>query len=217
MDLEEALRRESLQRNDVTRKIKEVAFILREDILTAPVTPLPENLTLDDILNGEIKTPNSVALFLHHLIGGLDSRWGNTETKKRRIDSIGQDLVYATTSGRYKPSKHLRVGLALKSITGSKKALVVLNRLSHIASPTTLEEVETELTFEATKNGLLTPNGMSLDPMYGTGVAFDNYDRFVETLNGKDTLHDTVGIIYQTIPEEDTGHQSKRKANEEKD
>lgn len=28
-------------------------------------------------------------------------------------------------------------------------------------------------------------------------VAFDNYDRFVETITGKDTLHDTVGIIYQ--------------------
>lgn len=30
-----------------------------------------------------------------------------------------------------------------------------------------------------------------------TGVAFDNFDRFVETKSGKDTLHDTVGIIYQ--------------------
>ncbi|GFW80338.1 uncharacterized protein TNCV_2944711 [Trichonephila clavipes] len=32
-----------------------------------------------------------------------------------------------------------------------------------------------------------------------TGVAYDNFDRFVETTNGKDTLHDTVGIIYQNI------------------
>lgn len=29
-----------------------------------------------------------------------------------------------------------------------------------------------------------------------TNIAYDNYDRFVETLCGKDTLHDTVGIIY---------------------
>lgn len=32
-----------------------------------------------------------------------------------------------------------------------------------------------------------------------TGIAFDNFDRFVDTLTGKDTLHDTVGIIYQNI------------------
>lgn len=30
-----------------------------------------------------------------------------------------------------------------------------------------------------------------------TGLAFDNYDCFVETLSGSDTLHDTVGIVYQ--------------------
>ena len=30
-----------------------------------------------------------------------------------------------------------------------------------------------------------------------TGTAFDNYDELTETLSGKDTLHDTVGICYQ--------------------
>lgn len=29
-----------------------------------------------------------------------------------------------------------------------------------------------------------------------TGVAFDNFDRFVDTSNGWDTLNDTVRIIY---------------------
>jgi hypothetical protein len=28
-------------------------------------------------------------------------------------------------------------------------------------------------------------------------VSFNNYNRYVETLTGKDTLHDTVGIAYQ--------------------
>ena len=65
-----------------------------------------------------------------------------------------------------------------------------MKKLSHIASPSTLEEVETELTFEATKNGLMTPQGMIRDH------AYDNYDMYVETMNGKDTLHDNVGIMY---------------------
>ena len=34
-----------------------------------------------------------------------------------------------------------------------------------------------------------------------TGVAFDNFNRFVETTDGKQTLHDTVGIIYLDIYE----------------
>ena len=32
-----------------------------------------------------------------------------------------------------------------------------------------------------------------------TGLAFDNYNHFVETSTGKDTLHDTVGMAYQTL------------------
>lgn len=32
-----------------------------------------------------------------------------------------------------------------------------------------------------------------------TNVAFDNFDRFVETSSGKNTLHDTVGIVYQNV------------------
>ncbi|CAH0396002.1 unnamed protein product [Bemisia tabaci] len=37
-----------------------------------------------------------------------------------------------------------------------------------------------------------------------TGVAFDNFDRFVDTASGKDTLHHTVGIAYQKISEDNS-------------
>ena len=45
---------------------------------------------------------------------------------------------------------------------------------------------------------------MKLNPQCGTGVAWDNFDRFLETITGKETLHDTVGITYQTITEEES-------------
>ena len=38
---------------------------------------------------------------------------------------------------------------------------------------------------------------MTMDSEAGAGLAFDNFNRFVETLSGKDTLYDTVGIAYQ--------------------
>ena len=44
----------------------------------------------------------------------------------------------------------------------------------------------------------ITPVGMNRSPNVATGLAFDNFDRFVETLSGRNTLHDTVGIAYQT-------------------
>lgn len=32
-----------------------------------------------------------------------------------------------------------------------------------------------------------------------TGLALNNFDRFVDTPSGKDTLHDTIGIIFKKI------------------
>ena len=74
-----------------------------------------------------------------------------------------------------------------------------MNRLGHYNSYHTKEEIETEARFESTKNNLFTPSGMKLDPQCGTGVAWDKFDRSVEAVSGKDTLHDTVGIAYQTV------------------
>lgn len=43
------------------------------------------------------------------------------------------------------------------------------------------------------------PNGLIAgNSELNTALAFDNYDRFIETVGGKDTLHDTVGIVYQS-------------------
>ena len=40
---------------------------------------------------------------------------------------------------------------------------------------------------------------MSLNASTATGVAWGNFDRFVETKSGEDTLRDTVGIAYQVL------------------
>ena len=72
--------------------------------------------------------PDIVLQFFKYLIGGPYPRWGNSPSKTRRISSISQDVIYATTSGRHKPAKHLQIGLALKSLTGSRKVIEMMNR-----------------------------------------------------------------------------------------
>ena len=89
--------------------------------------------------------------------------------------------------------------MSLKSITGSKRVIGMLNRLGHCVNYNCVEELETEITYAADKKQELTPVGMSRSSDVCTALAFDNFDRFVESLSGKDTLHDTVGIVYQTI------------------
>ena len=55
------------------------------------------------------------------------------------------------------------------------------------------------MTIEPTKSVKATLFGMSLNASAATGAALDNFDRFVETKSGKDTLHHTVGVAYQVL------------------
>ncbi|KAG8276689.1 hypothetical protein J6590_059026 [Homalodisca vitripennis] len=54
-------------------------------------------------------------------------------------------------------------------------------------------------TYTSVKKSSLCPETIKKSPHLCTGVAYDNFDRFVETKSGKDTLHDTVGFVYQNF------------------
>ena len=73
--------------------------------------------------------------------------------------------------------------------------------LSYVPSYSVTEELENELALNCTDEEQLTPFGVDMESenRYSIGLAFDNYDKQVETLSGKDTLHDTVGIVYQNL------------------
>ena len=113
------------------------------------------------------------------------------------VDSIANDIVYAASNGRKVPGKQRHLGIVMKSITGSRKVIDILNRFGQCISYSAVEGLETELAFSVADSTQATPIGLCLLPNLRTGLAFDNFDCFVETINGKDTLHDTVGIAYQ--------------------
>ena len=91
-------------------------------------------------------------------------------------------------------------------------------RLGYCASYHTTKEFENEMTIEATKSVKATPFGMSLNASAATGVAWNNFERFVKTKSGKDTLHDTVGIACQVLdnsqPNILEGSQERENSNE---
>ena len=55
--VEDAFRREGSMKCNIDIKAREVAYALRSEILKARKTPLPENLTIKDILKGEVQVP----------------------------------------------------------------------------------------------------------------------------------------------------------------
>ena len=182
----------------IKEKLREVAFILRRTIMDAETTPLLEKITITDIANGEIDIPEILEEFMTNVICGPDYK-RQINTKERQIKAISKDILFPENASRKRPKKHLQLGLAVKSLTGNRQIIELLNRMGHSINYHAVTEIETEMTFEARNRCQYTPYGMELVETVGTRVAWDNYDRFVETSSGKDTLHDTVGINYQVL------------------
>jgi hypothetical protein len=69
-----------------------------------------------------------------------------------------------------------------------------------------VEELETELAYSIHNREENLPDGAVKG--VPVGHAFDNYDELTQlthTLSGAETLHDTMGILYQEIPAFDKG------------
>ena len=129
-----------------------------------------------------------------------------------------RETVISSQKLEIKLNKKLTLGLALNSLTGSRKLVEMMCRLGYCASYHTTKEFENEMTIEATKSVKATPFGMSLNASAATGVAWNNFERFVKTKSGKDTLHDTVGIACQVLdnsqPNILEGSQERENSNE---
>ena len=125
----------------------------------------------------------------------------------RQVKSYCEDIVYGVHNGKIKTSKHIMLGMCLKSLISSRKIIDIIHRYGHCISYPGIEELETGATYTSIQKSSLCPEIIKKSPNLSTGVAYDNFDRFVETKSGKDTLHDTVGIIYQNV-DLDTPHES---------
>ncbi|KAJ8677787.1 hypothetical protein QAD02_013574 [Eretmocerus hayati] len=177
--------------------VLQAALILRKKILSIEKKPLPDDLKTSSLIAGECDIPKILDDFLKTMLSGGHSRRLRNKMCRRQVDSISQDLIYAVSNARIKPSKHIVLGITLKSLTNSRKVIDVINRYGHCCSYSTLEGIETEATFSASSSSDVCPPDISRKGNLCTGVAWDNSDGFVDTINGKDTRHDTVGIIFQ--------------------
>jgi len=108
---------------------------------------------------------------------------------------MSQDALFIVKDGKLKPAKHIVTSMSLKSLTGSRKVVTMMNRLGHCLNYNKVEELETELAYSIIDRKQSLPDGAI--PGMPVGLAFDNYDEQMSTLSGSNTLHDTMGILYQ--------------------
>ena len=184
--------------------IRTAALHIRGKIqaMSKSVTPTPTSVETLKLCSPDL--PNEILLFFKTLLCGLREPSGvdNSEAINRKVIGMSSDAVYNASRGTVKPWKHTLLGLGLGTLTGSKLVLRILNRMGHSVSYDEVKSLETEFAFSAEANNRDSPDGLDLSPIRGTGLAWDNYDVNMDTIDGKDTLHATVGICYQNIENE---------------
>ncbi|GFW67916.1 hypothetical protein TNCV_3872461 [Trichonephila clavipes] len=146
-----------------------------------------------------MSVPQDLLDFYFTLIAGSNQKCKDNSKCMRQVKSYCEDVVYGVHNGKVKTSKHIMLGMSLKSLTNSRKIIDIIHRYGQCISYPGVEELETEATYTSAQNSSICPETIVKSPLLCTGVSFDNFDPFVETKSGKDTLHDTVGIIYQNV------------------
>ncbi|CAH1110603.1 unnamed protein product [Psylliodes chrysocephalus] len=187
---------ENLKDADILNK---AALSLRKSILQAEKKKLPNDICVRDLQEGEVTVTKDLSEFYNTLIAGSNGKRKKNPKCMRQVQSLCEDVVYCVYNEKYKTSKHIKLGMTLKSLTSSRKIVDIIHRYGHSIIYSGVEELETETTYFSLNKSMLCPKAIKKKPNLSTVVAFDNFDRFVETSSGKDTMHDTVGIIYQNI------------------
>lgn len=170
---------------------------IRQKVKSMESRPLPKhNIRVHDIFDGECTVPSELYLLIASLLRGPTE----SAHKVKKIKCISDSIIYCISNGFTKPATTLQLGLVAKSITGSRKIVDVLNRMGYSINYTLVTELETEIAYGNSKEKRLLPHGLiGNNPGLRTHLAFDNFDRYVETNDGKETLHDTVGILFQNM------------------
>lgn len=195
LDIEKLMYQSAIHLNTEKCRFENVAYEITNSVKSLKRKQRNNEINVDNIIEGDCDIPKLLFDFVCNLIQGPDTRRKNCDEDYIRIKSLYSDIIYTITKGRIKPSKHLTLGLTIKSLTNSRKVLTMLNKYGHTINYNLAEEIETELTYFSLLENQLIPSSISVVNNLSTNLAYDNYDRFVETLSGKDTLHDTVGII----------------------
>lgn len=126
---------------------------------------------------------------------------------------MASDAIYNVTNGTVKPWKHTVVALWFASLRGSKLTMQILNRIGYSISYSETKGLETEFAYSVEDDERDAPDGIRLDPNLATAFVWDNNDANIETIDGKATLHATVGHTYQNVLQKDRPMQFREGRN----
>ena len=186
------------KKNEENLKLKWAALHLRSLVMQLPKSRTPQSATVQNLKDCSPQIPEQLQVFFQFLLGGT-SEQNNKEVLDRKVNALASDVIFNVSRATVKPWKHIAIGLGFSSLTGSKLAIQILNRMGHCISYIDAKGLETEFAYSVQVKGSDTPDEIQIKPNLATASVWDNYDANVETLDSKETLHATVGHTYQNI------------------
>ena len=180
--------------------LKEAGTFIRKAILDSfdnsddlPWPPTTEYLHSRNII------PDQLQKFLEYVLTGK-SGYHSTKTH-RLIYSIGQDVCRAATNGKWKMPKHILICMTLHHLFRSKEMITLMNRFGHSESHSFALELETAIARSMDETSSVLTNQIVRNPTAPSVFhsEFDNFDQFVNDIQGKGSIHTAHGIMLQDI------------------
>ena len=101
--------------------------------------------TQSSLAGNNVKVPTMLNQFLVCILCGELNPKSIPNRTKRLIQSFSQDLIYAVSCGKQKPSKHILLAYAVKALSGNVELLQSLKHMGHTVSYSQIEENDTAL------------------------------------------------------------------------
>lgn len=109
---------EDFEDEDILHK---AALLLRKSVLQIEKKKLPKEISAQNLREGEALVPQDLLDFYFTLIAGSNRNRKNSPKCIRQVKSYCEDIVYSVHNGKVKTSKHIMLGITLKSLTSSRK------------------------------------------------------------------------------------------------
>lgn len=176
MGTEELLQKGFELEDSMTTKIKFIGTAIRKEILEMKVNKLPKrNISVKNIIDGECKVPEALYTLIESIIESPRTKENQKSTqrdiKRKKIQSICDCIILTATSGECKPATCLQLALSVKSLTGSRRVIEILNRLGFSPSYSVTEEIETELAYACAIENSILPYDFRKDVIYDYGIS----------------------------------------------
>ena len=177
---------------------------LRKNILYLEQKSLEKPLPEENIIEDEVKIVFESLKEFYKILHTGKANEQCSARKTHMIKGSSVDAIFACFGGKLIPEKHLSLGLTVKSLTGSKTMVSLLNCFGHCASDELIRRTDLGLEERNTFKTLVRSH-IIIKSNLSPGFAWDDFDINIETPSGANTIHHTYGICYQnTLPQEQT-------------